>query len=319
MINPAKPAIWTTIRNIVRDLTPPRIRWLRRAIINRKPKFIRKHGDIVFMAWHPILDQLSREIIVGLDNEVILGGPVTIYVGIHRDFGLAWFRRGLKIGIQTEQLYDADGMALFGLKKTSGDDSILWGNQLADYVIDLSENNRKFYEEDVPKDKRPAAEVMYGPHIFPSNKIPFNREGLGLLFFGAISEDGRRAEIIRRIDGPPVTVVPGGTYGEELYALIDQCQGVLNIHYADGVYTEAPRLLTAYLRGKVVYSELLDSIFEPGVDYMVLGHEEEGDVSEVFERFSEKVTSRYSFSNLLRAIADLERSKERGKGTGPAR
>ena len=302
MINQTKPEIWIIIRDFVRGIIPPRVRWLRRVITNREPKFIRKHGAIVFIAWHPILDQLSQEIILGLDSDLNTKVPTTVYVGIHGNPGLSWFRRGLKIGIQTEQLYDAEGVALFGLKKGSWDFNIRWGYKMADQIIDLSENNRKFYEEDIPRNIRKKAEVVFGPHIFPSKKIPFRHGGTNLIFFGSVPENNRRAGIIRRMKEMPVRMVPDGTYGEELYALIDQSQGVLNVHYEDAVYTEAPRLLTAYLRGKVVFSEPLDNIFLPGVDYIALG--EGGDASEIFENFSEKVTTLYSFSALLNELCE---------------
>ena len=263
--------------------------------------FRSKAKSIKFIAKHPVLAQFADDLRAAINPSLIVEQQTKIFVGIHKGLGVVnWFIPALKIGIQTEQLCAEDGALLWGAKKRKAVRNIKLACLLCDVILDLSPSNKEFYRRIGLLDKYPQ-KFVFGPHVFPDTPPEFNSPSDGyFVFFGAI--DGtRREKIVSSLPDEMVSVVPAGTYGEELSSIINDSQGVLNIHYGEGVYTEVPRLLSAYLHGKVLYSETLAHPFVEGVHYMPIDSlSYERDDGYVFNELSRLVTNEYSFTNFLK-------------------
>jgi len=237
------------------------MRWPRALRALREPLAAEvAQGDVVLCAHHPILRDLAATL-AGAGFNLPRGRAIEVLVGAH-DFARGRAPGRLRIALQTEQLADARGSPLWAARL---------GRELGgmlgrcDAVIDLSPFNAPAY------DRLPAADrarVVFGPFIFPDHAPAFDPgTGPELVFFGAINP--RRAAALERIAARrPVRVLPPGTFGAALMAALAPAAGVLNLHYAEGTYTEAPRLLTALLAGKPVYSEPLAPPLEVGRHYL---------------------------------------------------
>lgn len=263
--------------------------------------FQRRHGNLLFLSRSEVLDQVASDIIAGLPASLTTRRPVLIYCGVHKRFGMSWLRRGYKIAIQTEQMYDENGRALWGARSERNRKNIRSALQWADCILDLSAANRRFYDEAGLTAKAPG-KVIYGPHIFPTRRISYvspNRESL--IFFGHV-EGSRREDLIANLSEFAVDRAETGTYADKLRDQIRPHLGVLNLHFEDGVYTEAPRLLASYLCGKPVVSERLGSEFVAGTHYHLIGSDAAFRAREIFENFADLVSERFTFSGFLRNV-----------------
>ncbi|MGI3185245.1 hypothetical protein [Nioella aestuarii] len=263
----------------------------------------RTRGNLTFLSVHPVLDQMARDILGGLPDAACDGPPTTVYCGVHQEFGDAWSRPGFRIAIQTEQLYEAGGAALWPSRKRSNLQRILKAVRRSHRVLDLSACNAAFYDAELglPKNRQ---KLSFGPHIFPDTPLPYTPPTKdGILFFGWTGGK-RRKSVLQGIEGVEVTLVADGTFYDALDRMIRDHRAVLNIHFEAGVYTEAPRLLSAYVCGKPVISELLDPGFEPRVHYHLLGSDTAFDPQAVFDAFSAHVTSKFSFAAYLGSLGN---------------
>ena len=100
-----------------------------------------------------------------------------------------------------------------------------------------------------------------------------------------------------------VKILPTGTYGADLILELDKAAAVVNVHFEHGVYTEVPRLLSAYLAGKPVISEELDSPFIEGQHYLTFQGYDPESFEDVYNSFSSLVTSELSFGRFLKTAA----------------
>jgi hypothetical protein len=274
---------------------------LRRALsilarIRRCPIFKRRHGNILFISSHKILDQLAADIIQGLPDDFICSKKVTVYIGIHRRFGASLFRTDFKIGVQTEQYFDQFGQGLW--KTVQAANKTLKTVPRFDLVLELNRSNKPLYEKiEVPARQK----IVFGPFIFPDKPIE-NQPGLEdrFLFFGTMG-GARRRKIFESLDSCVAATLDDKAYGTELYDKIRKYRGVLNIHYDEGVYTEYPRLLTALLSGKIVLSEKLSDDLIAGEDYLLLDQAKIviGNDKLIFDNFSKKLTKEYSFKKFI--------------------
>jgi len=272
-------------------------------------KFFRKkalykavRGNVSVHAPHKILDQLGRQILEGLAvDDFIDAGDVLIFVGCHHDFGLSAQRDSLRIGIQTEQFFDQSGAELWGmLRKPKAVAGLLRNLACVDVMLDINVANSAWWDaQDLSDGNR--TKLHFGPKIFPSEPRQFQGKKNGPnLFFGDLS--GRRGTILRQLEPGKVKILPTGTYGADLMRELDNAAAVVNIHFEHGVYTEAPRLLSAYLAGKPVISEMLDRPFIEGKHYLALrGHDHEN-LEDVYNSFSSLVTSDLSFGSFLKSV-----------------
>lgn len=229
---------------------------------------VARNGKLRFVARHPILSDLAT-IFAGYDLGPLADRKASVYVGVH-SFTKRILPPGFRIGIQTEQFFDANGHNLWG---TQSRWRILRQAWQYDVLLDLSPLNRPAYEFLPALLKR---RLRFGPHIFPSRLPAFHpgEAGAPLLFFGAINP--RRQQVLDRM-GRTVRVLPYGIYGAQLTAEIMAAKGVLNLHFSNGVYTEYPRLLTALMHGKALWSEMLAEPLVAGRHYVPLAQAEQTD------------------------------------------
>ncbi|MGA0827657.1 MAG: hypothetical protein ACO3PW_09925 [Gemmobacter sp.] len=275
------------------------MRWPRalRALREGAPAEVAQ-GDVVLCAHHPILRDLAATL-AGPAFALPRGRAIELLVGVH-DFARRRPPGRLRIALQTEQLADAQGRPLWAARLGRELGGVLGR---CDALIDLSPFNANAYARLPPADR---ARVLFGPYIFP-DRIPDFVPGTGpeLVFFGALNP--RRAAALARISARrPVRVLPPGTFGPALMAALAPAAGILNLHFAEGEYTEAPRLLTALMAGKPVYSEPLAPPLVPGRHY--LGPEADADAATraaVFAAFRDEVAARFRLSEGIARAAAL--------------
>jgi hypothetical protein len=234
---------------------------------------VAQNGNLRFVARHPILSDLAT-IFASYDLGKLADKKASIYVGVH-SFTKRILPPGFRIGVQTEQFFDANGRSLWGEQSRA---RILRQAWQYDVLLDLSPLNRPAYAF-LPGFLR--RRLRFGPHIYPSQLPRFQPGEVGapLLFFGAINP--RRKRVLDAM-GASVRVLPYGIYGDALTAEIAMAKGVLNLHFADGVYTEYPRLLTALMHGKALWSETLAPPLIAGLHYLPLAQAKAGDGSDAY-------------------------------------
>jgi hypothetical protein len=218
---------------------------------------------------------------------------VDIYVGVHAIDRPADTGR-FTIGIQTEQFFDRSGKAMWRVPRER------FRNRYAlfyDLLLDLSPDNAPSYDF-LPPELR--AKIVFGPHVFPDGPIAPNHEDGPPLFFGSLN-DRRRSLLAQLQDAAPVEVAPHGTFGRPLDALIARHGAVLNLHFREGEYTEYPRLLKAYLRGKPLLSEPLSPPLQPGTHYQPLGSPPTAAETEALFRNLAQFAAAHSFQGFLDA------------------
>lgn len=217
------------------------------------------HGvDLYFT--HDIL----RDVAEDLARTIIrpLSRPVDVYVGVHEIDQPPKTDR-FRIGIQTEQFFDANGKKMWYVPRQR---FIRRYVTFFDHLLELSHSNRSVYDP-LPPELR--AKVRFGPHIFPEAPVEPDFRATPPLFFGSIND--RRNGVLRRLTlHRPVGVAPRWTFGANLEPMIAAHGAVLNLHYVDGLYSEYPRLLKAYLRGKPLMSEPLAAPLVAGRHYFDL-------------------------------------------------
>jgi hypothetical protein len=131
-----------------------------------------------------------------------------------------------------------------------------------------------------------------------------------LLFFGAPNQ--RRAEIIRRLRDAGVAVQEARkkTFGEALRAAMVSGSAVLNLHFDDGIYSEAPRILKAMLAGLPLVSEDLAPPFQPGVHYLTLDQAAADArlLADTYANLARTLCTGYSLAGFLRRVAQDRRA-----------
>lgn len=247
---------------------------------------------------HPVLDQVAEDIARGVDPEQLPDMDINVYVGIHKRYGRAMWRPGFKIGIQTEHYFDAEGRKLWRCGKRW---RLLKDLLIYDRILDLSPANKVNYTW-LPKFL--LKRIVFGPFIFPSNPIDFfPASNSRLAFFGCINE--RRRDILTSLPADSIHILPDESFGSILSETIRQYNAVLNIHYNDGKFSEFPRLLFAYLEGKVVVSEELGAELKAGIHYVKLNEYDRcQDLQPIFCAFRDEFAARYRFTDFLRNITE---------------
>lgn len=259
-------------------------------------------GPLVLVARHPALVDLAAALVRGLEmpgappvrwREAV--GPITVHVGVRDLFNVIPPRRGLRIGIQTEQFFDHEGRALWGQESRL---RLLKYAALYDHIIELSAANASHYAA-LPAWAR--RKIHVGPWIFPRAPVSHVAEtDSRAVFFGTLN--ARRRDILAALNPAP-HVIASPTFGDALDDVVRAHRAVLNIHYQAGVYAEFPRLLLAYLAGKPVMSEPLGPPMVPGRDYVPLGETiTQEAASAAFAGFSQNVAGRFRFVAFLAAV-----------------
>lgn len=254
-----------------------------------------KLANLTVLSDHRVLNQVARDLVAGLQENDLPKRSITIFVGLHRRFGFNLIRSGTKIALQTEHYFDADGRKMWRRAKRSRE---IINILFCDYVLDLSPCNREHYAK-LPNFLR--KKIIFGPHIFPSVKPKFSPGNNGIfIFFGEMND--RRKSLISAQPPGRVKSLSSPTFGDDLSREINDAAGILNLHYAEGRYTEIPRLLAACLSGKVVMSEVLDNTLVPNRDYLLLGnYSTETEANDVYDNFWENFAKQYSLAKFLNA------------------
>ncbi|WBU63396.1 hypothetical protein PAE61_13665 [Paracoccus aerodenitrificans] len=265
-----------------------------------------RHEDLVFVVNHRLLADVAEDLCRLLP--VNHGFRASVLVGMHI-FGSLPDVVGPKLGIQTEQILDEKGSSLwrdYPIRRVRRD--INWLNGM----LDFSFANLPAYAELRPSRRR---KVLFGPYAFPDHIVPFRLNGDYIAFVG--NTHGRRSEILQALsEKTRIDIAPRRTFGERLSRWLEGSSGVLNIHFAEGVYAEIPRMIKAYLAGKVIYSEELSYPFVAGRHYFLLDAFEE-DVEtrlQVFERFQREIAIPYRFTRFLETFLERQPSEDPGSG-----
>jgi hypothetical protein len=274
-------------------------------ILSKKNRSFRKktisnfHGNnCEFIADHPILKTFSLDLLYSFKN-LQLSKPITFYVGAHRSFSGYWSKQNIRIAIQTEQFSDEKGQHLWWSDNAELIHNIKNSLKNCDVFWDLSKHNMPFYQAN-NLEKMVNKKGVFGPYVFQKNEKkmkPLTHKHI--IFCGTLND--RRKELIKNFDGPKVKIIQR-VYGAKLNKLIDQSAGVLNLHFADGIYTELPRVLSAYNRRRILVSEILAAPFLPSEHYICTDSYALQKADEVFQRFSTLVSDEYNFEVLLKDI-----------------
>ena len=256
---------------------------------------IQNNGNLKFHSRHPTLEDIGKTF-VSYNFPRLPKKEVNIYIGVH-NFKNYSLRKGLNVGIQTEQLFDVNGKALW---RNTSRLKIL--RQVSQYkmTLDLAPSNQPAYEF-LPNFLKKR--IIFGPDIFPECDISFRPYAKKeLVFFGA--KNLRRSQLIDSISITQIVrLLETATFCEQLSSNIQECAGILNIHYDDGVYTEIPRLITAYLNGKPVFSEELAHPLVAGKHYFPVNAAFDAIIAkQIFDRFKLEFVAKHKFSNFLNHI-----------------
>ena len=250
---------------------------------------VTQKGGVSFYAKHTILREF---ILLILQQSVVPPNlSINVFVGIHQWVDEFLPKGILNIGIQTEQFFDANGQKLWGTIRQS---HLRLMCLKFDVILDFTEFNRPAYQN-FNKDCR----LVFGPYIFPKDKVaPSNIKSNDICFVGAINE--RRKKIISALSFEHSIKVILNEFGDQLNQKICNSAGVLNIHYQDGVYAEWPRILLAYLNGKILISEELGHPLIEGKHYLSIHSDlSEFCTSKIHENIWNDLALRYSFSDFL--------------------
>jgi len=273
--------------------------WFTR-LLERGGVFERRRGNLLILSRHKILDQVALDILNGLSDDFSLPQKTIVYIGTHKPFGWDYFRRGFKIGVQTEHFQDENAKPLvrFGIKFRKTVKSYA----RFDAILEMYTNNKPLYDT-LPEEIR--AKTTFGPFIFPTKAPEYSPEGDGkVIFFGTLASEHRK-NCVSRIPPEKLTVLTEVLFGNDLLEEITKHSAVLNLHFIEGVYTEYPRLVTALYAGKPVVSEELSSDLRPGVHYVLLEDlDKTHDPKAIFENFAAKVTTEYSFEGYIQSLFD---------------
>jgi hypothetical protein len=245
---------------------------------------------LTILSRHPVLDQVARDIARGVAVEDLPDQDIIVCIGAHKRFAGLRHRQGFKIFVQTEHFFDAEGMPLW--RKP------IWFRTLVnlflcDLILDLSSYNKTVYQW-LPA--RLRKKIVFGPRIFPSHPVRYAQGNGKVLFYGTINE--RRERLIK--ENSAFTTLENEVFGSALEQSVAQASAVLNLHFVDARYTEYPRLLSAYLAGKPVVSDILSPELVAGRHYLPLTASLNAEaLASAFEAFSVEFAAKNRFTDFL--------------------
>lgn len=296
----------------IKKILPPQFIQIGRVVCRSASIKSVQYGNITFLCPNTVMEQIARDISLGLElsKVSVKSRPILVFLGIHCFFGRHWLRRGFKVGIQTEQLRDENFKPLWGEEWPDLKVNVGQALMFSHSILDLGVKNQHFYEKEKMPTRR-STRFLFGPYIFPSRRVPFRPKVGGvdfsLLFFGSLVAGSRRQLIIEDLANAnrgayKVTAFKDPLFGDELKKEMQKHDAILNIHFAEGLYMEAPRLLSAYVNGKPVVSEPLGAKFDSKNCYMPIDDIAPSKLNEVHEIFSDVFVPDYSFLSALRRL-----------------
>lgn len=243
---------------------------------------------------HPVLDQVALNIAQGIDPMCLPDYPTHVFIGAHKLFTGAAKKRGKRVFIQTEHFFDSEGLPLWRRHKWL---QLLYNMIVSDLFLDLSVYNKAAYDF-LPKVMK--KKIHFGPYIFPSHAISFSEGNGDVVFVGSVNQ--RRKNIITKLrDKGTQLLIGSNVFGSELETILNSCSCILNIHFSNGTYTEYPRLLSAYLKGKPVISERLDPLLVSNRHYIPIdSFRAEEQLEEIFYLFSKEFAQKYKFTEFIK-------------------
>lgn len=259
------------------------------------------HGVNLYFS-HYVLRDVAEDLARTITRP--LSRPVDVYVGVH-DVDRPEKTDRIRVGIQTEHFFDANGERMWHVPRER---FIRRYTTFFDHLLELSHSNSAVYDP-LPPEMR--GKVTFGPHIFPEAPIEPDFKATPPLFFGTIND--RRNNLLRRLMlHRPIGVAPRYTFGADLDPMIAAHGAVLNLHFVEGRYSEYPRLLKAYLRGKPLVSEPLDAPLEAGRHYFDLkAVPTKAATTELFQNLA-AFAAEHSFQVYLEAAVALTGLREAG-------
>ena len=270
------------------------------AFFRRYKIFETRSLGVTFLSRHALLDYFCKDLALTLPKKMP-NRNIIFYCGIHENFSFLWYKKGVRVALQTEQFCDAKGRFLWPSKNKNFTRNIITAAKNCDVFWDLSYNNIPYYKK-IGVDNIISEKLISGPYIFPQSPIfikkPINEN---LVFFGSIN--ARRQKVLDSLSKYSVNVLENGTFGRDLFEEIDASSAVLNIHYNEGVFTEAPRLLAAFLRGRVLCSETLGEPFISDFHYVSLESIGSSDYNLVHENLAELVCKKFTMKDLIIKIS----------------
>ena len=208
----------------------------------KKNFLVTQIGEVCFYAKHQVLRELILMILQQAD--IPLDKNINVFIGIHHWLTDSLPKNTVNIGIQTEQLFDAKGKKLWG---SLPDNHLRVACLKFDVLLDFTEFNNSAYK-DFDKYNR----VVFGPYIFSKEiKLPTREKFSEIYFVGAMNE--RREKIISELSRHYSVKIVKNEFGEQLNESLSRGAAILNIHFQEGVYAEWPRILLAYVNGKIFY------------------------------------------------------------------
>ena len=252
---------------------------------------VASQGSVKFYAKNQALIDLAFMILEG-NNFSSTHQKINVYIGIHEWIFDSLPNDILNIGIQTELLYDDFGRRYVNYKYSFLPKIY---EKKFHVILDLSDSNYLAYEK--PRN------IFFGPYIFPEYKVIYNKNNNSNkgIFYGYLSN--RRSIILKNFKKYLNFTVYTKIYYKELNPLIRQSRFVLGVHAGEGKYTEWPRLLLAYLRGKALVSELLCKNLLPGVHYLLINEIiNDKKLNKTFKKVTEDFVGKFSFKKFLKKI-----------------
>ena len=253
--------------------------------------------NLWFLSHHKILHEISIDIARGVTSE--LKRKILVVTGIHRSnpLLLKFFSR-LKVGIQTEQLYDYKQKKLWGYDVCK--EIILKNLKYYDVILDLSPTNKIFYlENNVPLKK-----IIFGPYIFPEIAPNYSPKPNGnFLFVGSLSCKKRMAKLdLLEKKIPRLKVLGEKSYGEKLELEIIKSGSLVNINMGSNNYAPYPRILKSIIYGKAIISEILPPPFIKNIHYISIDKIMLRKFEYAYQNMSSLLCSKYSFNKFLKKI-----------------
>ena len=113
----------------------------------------------------------------------------------------------------------------------------------------------------------------------------------------------QRAQISALAPLQNIKLLPYGTHGAALQAQIAKSGGIVNLHFSAGVYSEYPRILTAALAGKVIWSDPMAQPLICGQHYFALTDKPSlAEQSAVYHRFCSDFAAKHRLSDFLHGV-----------------
>ena len=255
--------------------------------------FARK--KIIFLAHHKILHEINLDISNCLTYQP--KNKFLIVMGIHRvNSLLLHIFSGIRIGIQTEHLYDNKKNKIY-INGVSPIDAIKKNLDFFEFILDFDLSNRYFYE----KNGFDLNKVIFGPYIFPKFPSQFSDNNSNYFVFVGSLSNNRRQKILDnlKITNSKILILGEGSYGKALKNSLKNSCGIINIAAEKTSYIPYPRILKSIIYGKPLISEKLPNPLIENKHYLLLKDIENNELHKKTFQELVKYFKKYNFDDFL--------------------